>query len=61
MKKETLKELGKYLLDSSKILLALALIAPLLKDESISFVVVALFTALFIGGIYYTNKGAKDE
>lgn len=61
MKKETQKELGKYLLDVSKILVALALITPLLKDESVSLISVALFTILLIAGTYLTNKGAKED
>jgi len=61
MKKETFKELGKYLLDGSKILLALAIITPLLKNESVSFIVVVLFSALIPIGVYLINQGAKDE
>jgi len=61
MKKETFKELGKYGLDISKILLALAIITPLIKDENVSFIVIVLFAVLFVSGTYLTNKGAKNE
>jgi len=60
MKKETFKEMGKYLLDISKILLALAMITPLMKDESIPFIVIVLFIVLVVTGTYLTNKGVKD-
>jgi len=61
MKKETLKELGKYFLDISKILLALTLIAPFMKQGDISIVAVLLVLVLFAVGVTLTNKGAKDE
>ena len=61
MKKETIKELGKYLLDSSKILLALAMITPFLKEESISYFMLTLFLILLFAGLYFTNKGAKED
>ncbi len=61
MKKETLKELGKYFLDISKILLALTLIAPFMKQSNISLVAVLLVIVLFVVGVTLTNKGAKDE
>jgi len=60
MKKETFKEMGKYLLDISKILLALAMITPLMKDEGIPFIVIVLFILLVVTGTYLTNKGVKD-
>ena len=61
MKKETLKELGKYFLDISKILLALTLIAPFMKQGDISIVAVLLVLVLFAVGVTLTNKGAKNE
>jgi len=61
MKKETLKEIGKYLLDISKILIALALITPVLKDNNISYVAIVLVMILSLIGFYFTNKGAVDE
>ena len=61
MKKETLKELGKYFLDISKILLALTLIAPFMKNGNISVIAIFLILVLFGVGVILTNKGAKDE
>ncbi|MDD2651647.1 MAG: hypothetical protein PHX44_01185 [Sulfurimonas sp.] len=61
MKKETHKEIGKYFLDISKILIALALVPPMLKNEPISFLAVGLILVLIGIGIVFTNKGAKDE
>jgi len=61
MKKETIKEMGKYLLDISKILLALAMITPLMKGGSVSFITIVLFAVLFVSGTHLTNKGAKNE
>lgn len=61
MKKETLKELGKYFLDVSKIVAALAVITPMIKDESISYSIIGVVVGLFMIGTFLTNKGAKDE
>jgi len=61
MKKETIKEIGKYFLDGSKIVLALAMITPLVKNESVPFIVIVSFIILVGSGIYLTNKGVKDE
>ena len=61
MKKEFLKESGKYLLDLSKIMFAIALITPLAKgqDFSIAFAIAIFFVGA--SGFYLTYKGAKDE
>jgi len=59
MKKETLKELGKYHLDISKILAGLAIVAPFMKDETVSigsFVVVIITLTI---GFILIDKGAK--
>jgi len=61
MKKETIKEIGKYFLDGSKILLALAIITPFVKGGNISIITIVIFAVLVISGVYLTNKGAKDE
>ena len=61
MKKDTLKELGKYFLDISKILLALTLITPFMKQGDISMIAVLLTLVLFAVGVTLTDKGAKDE
>jgi len=61
MKRETFKEMGKYLLDISKIVLALVMIPPFLKHESVSFIAISIFIGLFLVGVCLTNKGVKDE
>lgn len=61
MEKETIKEIGKYFLDISKIFMGLVLIAPFVKTESISIPAIGVTTMLAILGIYFTNKGVKDE
>ena len=61
MKKETLKELGKYHLDISKILAGLAIVAPFMKDETVSvgsFVVVIITLTI---GFTLINQGVSDE
>jgi len=60
MKRETLKELGKYFLDISKILIALTLISPIMKDTSFSFGAILVILVLWGVGMYLTNKGAKE-
>jgi len=54
------KELGKYFLDISKILIALTLISPIMKDVSFSFGAIFVVVILWGVGIYLTNKGAKE-
>ena len=61
MKKETLKEIGKYHLDISKILAGLIVFSPIAKGEHIE--VGSVFAVLYVAiiGFVYINKGAKDE
>ena len=61
MKKESLKEIGKFHLDLSKITFAVAILPTLLKKGSINDI--ALIAAIFflIGGLVFINKGAKDD
>ena len=61
MKKETLKEIGKFHLDVSKILMALAVISPVVKEGSVSFGVVIVIAVIFAVGVILINKGASDE
>lgn len=61
MKKETIKEIGKYLLDISKIFMGLVLIAPFMKMGEISYLAILGTVGLMVSGLYFTNKGAKDE
>jgi len=61
MKKETLKESGKFILDISKIIIAVAVITPFVKGGNLD--IFTLISALSIAaiGVYTINKGAKDE
>ena len=61
MKKETLKEVGKFGLDLAKIVFAVAILPPLVKSGSINWlgIIGALLVAL--GGMVMINKGADDE
>jgi len=61
MKKETLKEIGKYHLDVSKILMALAVISPVIKEGAISYSVVLVIAVVFTVGVILINKGSNDE
>jgi len=55
------KEIGKYHLDISKILIGLAVISPVVKQGSFSCGVVVVISIIFIVGIVLINKGAADE
>ena len=61
MKRETIKEIGKYLIDISKITVGVAFLTPFVKDNNLSYI--ALFSALLlsIGGFILINKGTIDE
>jgi Na+/melibiose symporter-like transporter len=61
MKRDTLKEIGKYFLDISKIFLALTLITPFMKAGKISITAIVITIIVAGLGIYFTDKGAKDE
>jgi hypothetical protein len=61
MKRETLKEIGKLIYDFSKIIFAIAVLAPIAKGEHITGFI---FLPILIGvgiGTYLINKGVKDE
>lgn len=57
MKKSTLKEIGKLLIDLSKIVFAIAILIPLIKDNEFNFVtaLIVIYTVFF--GFYLINKG----
>jgi len=61
MKRETLKEAGKFILDLSKIMIAIAVITPFVKDSH--FEILPLIIAGFSStvGLYLINKGVSDE
>jgi hypothetical protein len=52
-----LKEVGKLFIDLAKIIFAIAIVVPTVKDGGFQFIAIipALLTATF--GIYLTNKG----
>jgi len=61
MKKETLKELGKFILDITKIVIAIVVITPFVKGGEVE--ILPIFSAVGMAGfgLYITNKGVKDE
>ena len=61
MKKETIKEMGKFFLDLAKIVFAIAILTPLVTNDKFEIAPVAIGIVIVIAGIYLTNKGAKDE
>ena len=61
MKKETLKELGKFGLDLSKIVFAVAILPTILKNGTINGFALLGALTLAIGGIMLINKGTNDE
>lgn len=61
MKKETIKEIGKYHLDISKILAGLTIVAPVMKNQSLSLYAFLGVTMMILIGFTLVNKGAKDE
>jgi hypothetical protein len=61
MKRETLKEIGKYHLDISKILAGLSIVSPIIKDESVSLYAFGFVGVVVVIGFIFINKGAKDE
>jgi hypothetical protein len=61
MKKETLKEIGKFKLDLAKIVFAIAILPTIIKNATINGYALIGATTLAISGIILINKGAKDE
>ena len=59
--KDLLKEIGKYFLDISKIVLAIAVLTPLVKSGSYNFYAIGGAGVLFALGTYITYKGVQDE
>lgn len=58
MKKETIKEVGKLFIDLAKIIFAIAILIPLVKDSGFQFMaIVPAFLSVIIG-VYLINKGA---
>ena len=61
MKKETLKEIGKFGLDLSKIIFAVAILPTLIHRGSINIYALIGAFAIAIGGIMLIDKGANNE
>ena len=61
MKKETIKEFGKLLYHFTKIGLAVAVIAPLVKGEEMSLLSIFSVAVMMVFGTYIINKGVNDE
>jgi len=59
--KDLLKEMGKYFLDISKIVFAVAVIAPVVKEGAFSMIAIGLALALMMFGTYITYKGVQDD
>jgi len=56
-----LKELGKYFFDISKILLAIAVIAPYMKHEPVDMKNITIAGLIFVMGAVFHFQGGKDE
>jgi len=61
VKKETLKEFGKFNYDIAKIVITLAVVGKFIKDESVSVMAIFLIVMLIVSGSFFINQGAKDE
>ncbi len=61
MERETLKELGKFGLDLAKIIFAIAIITPLIKNQSIDIFAIIGAVAFAIGGIILIEESKMNE
>ena len=61
MTKETIKEIGKYLIDLSKITVGVAFLTPFVKDNNLSIFALISALLLAIGGFKLINKGTKED
>ncbi|WP_324172110.1 DUF6722 family protein [Sulfurimonas sp.] len=55
--KKLYTETGKYLYDISKIILGLAIITPMIKDEQISILAILIVLIVFSVGAVLIKKG----
>ena len=55
--KKVYAETGKYLYDISKIVLGLAVITPLIKNESMSMIALGSSFVIFALGAFFIKKG----
>jgi len=61
MTKETLKEIGKFLTDLSKITIGVAFLTPFVKDNNLSIIALGSASLLAISGFILINKGTKED
>ncbi len=61
MPKEVLKEIGKLCFDIAKIIFAIAILTPLIKNVSINYYAVFGSISFIAGGIILITKGTTDE
>lgn len=61
MKRDFLKEAGKYVLDLSKIMFAITFLTPLAKGQEFSTPLAIVTVVIALGGLYLTYKGAKND
>ena len=61
MTKETLKEIGKLSFDIAKIVFAIAILTPLIKDAGVNYTAVFGAITLIFGGTILINKGTINE
>ena len=61
MTKETLKEIGKYLTDISKVTIGVAFLTPFVKENNLSIIALISASLLAIGGFILINKGTKEN
>jgi hypothetical protein len=59
--KDLLKEIGKYFYDISKVTFAVAIIAPLVKNNTLSIGALLFAMITFGVGTYIIYKGANNE
>ena len=58
--RDVLKEVGKYFLDISKIVFAVAVIAPLVKESALNWYGRGGAMGLFAIGVLITYQGVKN-
>jgi hypothetical protein len=60
MRRETIKEIGKFMVDIAKVIFAIALLAPLVQKGEFS-ILPAISGLIFAGGGFFlVDKGASD-
>ncbi|MBR0574292.1 hypothetical protein QJU43_00055 [Pasteurella atlantica] len=60
IKKETIREAGKLLLDFTKIIVAIAVITPFVQNNNVEVFPFLSASISMVTGLYLINKGAKN-